>query len=61
VGSWKDCPWASPTNVLFACEKLAAELPSHAPTPVVGGVVEAVSGPNGLGALSAKKLAASKV
>ena len=41
--------------------KTAALLPVHCPIPVVGGVVEAVSAPKGLGALSAVKLAASNV
>ena len=46
---------------LGVCEKFAALLPSHIPDVSVGGVADATKGPNGLGELSARKLALSKV
>ena len=48
-------------TLLVACKKWAAELPAHIPAPDTGGVAETVSEPSGLGALSAVRLAASKV
>ena len=63
VGNWKDRPLAKSLDHTLPAisEKFAAELPCHAPAVDVGGVVEAVSVPNGVGALSAVKLVASKV
>jgi hypothetical protein len=62
-GNWKDRPLTKSLDhqLPAVSEKLAAELPCHAPGVEVGGVAEAFNAPSGVGALSAVRFAASKV